>query len=129
MSPVNRIETTAGKSTRTINESYVLNKCDNNSNVKQTRISSTDPYGGTPWSMSALSTGNGIGSDRSISPPSVSKLKLPIVNIIECNDKLVIIMAEAVKSTQELKNRLSSAHTREQVFMTLMLHDQSHDQS
>ena len=38
-------------------------------------------------------------------------------------------MADAVKSTQELKNCLSSAHMREQVLMTVMLHDQSHDQS
>ena len=38
-------------------------------------------------------------------------------------------MDDAAKSTQDLKNRLSSAHTREQVFMTVMLHDQSHDQS
>ena len=37
-------------------------------------------------------------------------------------------MDDAVKSTQELKNCLS-AHMREQVFMTVMLHDQSHDQS
>ena len=38
-------------------------------------------------------------------------------------------MADAVKSTQELKDCLSSAHMREQVLMTVMLHDQSHDQS
>ena len=38
-------------------------------------------------------------------------------------------MDDAVKSTQELKNRLSSAHKREQVFMKVILHDQSHDQS
>ena len=38
-------------------------------------------------------------------------------------------MDDAAKSTQDLKNRLSSAHMREQVFMTVMLHDQSHGQS
>ena len=38
-------------------------------------------------------------------------------------------MDDAAKSTQDLKNRLSSAHTREQVFMTVMLHDQSLDRS
>ena len=42
---------------------------------------------------------------------------------------MVSIVADAVKSNQELKNRLSSANTREQVFMTVILHDQSHDQS
>ena len=38
-------------------------------------------------------------------------------------------MDDAVKSNQELKNRLSSANAREQVFMTVMLHDQSQGQS
>ena len=42
---------------------------------------------------------------------------------------MVSIMADAVKSNQELKNRLSSTNAREQVFMTVMLHDQSHGQS
>ena len=38
-------------------------------------------------------------------------------------------MTDAVKSTQELKNRLSSAHTREQVLMNVKSHDQSLDSS
>ena len=33
----------------------------------------------------------------------MSRLNLPITTIIECNDKLVTIMADAVKSTQEIK--------------------------
>ena len=38
-------------------------------------------------------------------------------------------MDDAVKSNQELKNRLSSANAREQVPMNVILHDQSLDRS
>ena len=90
----------------------------NNTSVKSARVVSPVAYGGTPWSRRALPSGTGIGAVRVSSPPGVSKLNLPIANIIECNDKLVSIMAEVIHSTQELKSLHASAYTREQVFTT-----------
>ena len=99
---------------------FSFNKRANATSVKPTRISSPVTYGGTPWTTRALSMGNGIGSVRSLSPPSMSKLNLPIANIIDYNDKLVNIMVEAVKSTQDLKNHLASVYTSEELFTTVM---------
>ena len=66
-----------------------------------------------------MATGNKVGAVRVSSPSGVSKLNLPIANIIECNDKLVSIMADAIQSTQELKSLHASAYAREQLFTTV----------
>ena len=42
----------------------------------------------------------------------VSKLNSTFANIIECNGKLVSIIVDTVKSTQELKNHLLSANEK-----------------
>ena len=97
---------------------FSFNVSANNTNAKLARVISPVAYGGTPWSRRALATGNGVGAAQVSSPAGVSKLNLPITNIIECNDKLVRIMADAINSTQELKSLHVSAYAREQIFAT-----------
>ena len=92
---------------------FSFNMSANNTNAKLARVISPVAYGGTPWSRRALATGNGVGAVQVSSPSGVSKLNLPITNIIECNDKLVRIMADAIHSTQELKSLHASAYARE----------------
>lgn len=99
---------------------FSFNVSSNNTNAKLARVISPVAYGGTPWSRRALATGNGIGAVQVSSPSGVSKLNLPITNIIECNDKLVRIMADAIHSTQELKSLHASAYAREQIFTTVI---------
>ena len=97
---------------------FSFNVSANNTNAKVARVISPVAYGGTPRSRRALATGNGVGAVQVSSPSGVSKLNLPITNIIECNDKLVRIMADAIHSTQELKSLHASAYARDQVFAT-----------
>ena len=99
---------------------FSFNVSANNTNAKLARVISPVAYGGTPWSRRALATGNGVGAVQVSSPSGVSKLNLPITNIIECNDKLVRIMADAIHSTQELKSLHASAYARERDFTTLL---------
>ena len=101
---------------------FSFNVSANNTNAKLARVISPVAYGGTPWSRRALATGNGVGAVQVSSPSGVSKLNLPITNIIECNDKLVRIMADAIHSTQELKSLHASAYARDQVFTTIINH-------
>ena len=99
---------------------FSFNVSSNNTNAKLARVISPVAYGGTPWTRRALATGNGVGAVQVSSPSGVSKLNLPITNLIECNDTRVRIMADAIHSTQELKSLHASAYARDQVFATVM---------
>ena len=102
---------------------FSFNVSANNTNAKLARVISPVAYGGTPWSRRALTTGNGIGAVQVSSPSGVSKLNLPITNIIECNDKLVRIMADAIHSTYiQLKSSrvFTHPHMRESRYLRLL---------
>ncbi len=74
------------------------------------RVISPVAYGGTPGSRHAFSLGHGLSPVRLSSLSGMGKLNLPFANITKCNDELVRTNSDAIKSTQELKQQLSSSY-------------------
>ena len=99
---------------------FSFNVSANNTNAKLARVISPVAYGGTPWSRRALATGNGVGAVQVSSPSGVSKLNLPITNIIEC--KINWFVSWLMPSIQLKSSRVfTHPHMREsEVFTTVM---------
>ena len=100
---------------------FSFNVSANNTNAKLARVISPVAYGGTPWSRRALATGNGVGAVQVSSPSGVSKLNLPITNIIEC--KINWFVSWLMPSIQLKSSRVfTHPHMREnEVFTNVMV--------